>query len=72
MTFERLSDFCTAAPFVSFDLFLSDGRVIRVNHPDYISLDPLGGSAAVFYETSDLVEVIDLPAIISLRYKQRR
>lgn len=72
MTFEKLSDFCAAAPFVAFELFLSDGRAIRVNHPDYISLDPAGDIAAVFYEKSDLVEVIDLPAIISLRYSQEK
>jgi hypothetical protein len=72
MTFEKLSAFCAAAPFVSFELFISDGRAIRVNHPDYISLDPAGDTVTLYYEKSNLAEVIDLLAITSLQYSERR
>ncbi len=72
MTFEKLTAFSTAAPFVAFELFLSDGRSIRVSHPDFLSLDPAGDAATVYYEDSNLAEVIDLLAIISLQYSEEK
>ncbi len=72
MRLSRLSEFCAAGPFVPFEVFLVDGRAISVKHPDYISLDPAGDTATVYYEQSNLVEVIDLAAIISLQYRQEK
>lgn len=72
MTFEKLSAFATAAPFVHFELFLSDGRSIRVSHPDFVSLDEAGEAATIFYENSDLAEVVDFLAIISVQYRTRK
>lgn len=72
MTLEKLSAFCAAAPFIAFELFLADGRSFRINHPDYISLDWEGEAANIFYEESNLVEVIDLLAIISLQYSEEK
>jgi hypothetical protein len=72
MTFEKLSAFSAPAPFVAFEPFLSDGRSIRVRHPDFLSLDPAGEAATIYYEDSNLAEVIDLLGIISLQYSEEK
>lgn len=47
--------FRDAVPFTPFDIRLADGRVLRVPHPDYISVSPCGPSAVVFLSSGGQV-----------------
>lgn len=38
MSFDELRDLVHAAPFQPFTMYLSDGRKVRVPHPDFIAL----------------------------------
>ena len=38
MTFDELRDLVHAGPFQPFTMYLSDGRKVRVPHPDFIAL----------------------------------
>ena len=56
---ERLHE----APFKPFDIRLSDGRRIFVEHPDFVSL---GGSVAVVTSLDDTIKRLDALHIVSL------
>ena len=56
---ERLHE----APFKPFNLRLSDGRKILVEHPDFISL---GGSVVVVTSLDDSIRRLDALHIVSL------
>ena len=68
MVASTLADFCEAAPFRPFEVFLSDGRSWLINHPDFVSLNLADGALTVYDEQTDLADVIDLLAVVSLRY----
>jgi hypothetical protein len=56
---ERLHE----APFKPFNIHLSDGRRIFVEHPDFISL---GGSVVVVTSLDDTIQRLDALHIVSL------
>lgn len=50
-------------PFTPFDLCLSDGRRIRVEHPDFVAL---GGSVVLVTDLNDHVQRVDSLHVVSL------
>lgn len=56
---ERLHE----APFKPFNIRLSDGRRIFVEHPDFVSL---GGSVVVVTSLDDTIQRLDALHIVSL------
>jgi hypothetical protein len=69
MVASILADFCEAAPFRPFQLFVSDGRSWLINHPDFVSLNFADDALIVYGEEADLADLIDLQAVVSLRYR---
>ena len=37
-----------AVPFVPYSIHLPDGRKLRVDHPDFVAISPVGRSALVY------------------------
>lgn len=56
---ERLNK----TPFKPFDIRLSDGRKILIQHPDFVSV---GGSVVVVISLDDTIQEIDAFHIVSL------
>lgn len=65
MTFEEIRKLYHAAPFRAFDIVLSTGRSIRVDHPEFMALSPDEDVVVVF--ESDGHMTIDVPLIIALK-----
>jgi hypothetical protein len=57
-----------AAPFVPFDIVLTNGRAIHVAHPEFMAFSPTGRSIVVYEDDGALI--LDVPLIIAL--KERR
>lgn len=69
MVVDKLVELCEAAPFNSFQIFLSDGRSFGINHPDYIAVDLAAETTTIFDEKSNFADVIDILAVVSLRHQ---
>lgn len=69
MVVDKLVELSEAAPFHSFQVFLSDGRDFAVNHPDYIAVDIGAETATIFDEKANYADVIDILAIVSVRHE---
>jgi hypothetical protein len=57
-----------AAPFVPFEIVLTNGRTVHVAHPEFVAFSPKGRSVVVY--EADGALIIDVPLIIAL--KERR
>jgi len=66
MTTIELKKFHQAQPFHPFDIFIADGRKIRVEHPELLAISPSGRTLAV-YDNSDAAEIVDLLLVTSLK-----
>ena len=64
MTAVQIAALREASPFREFDLFLADGRVIRIEHSDLIQLATDGRTARI-YTRPDLIEYLDLSLVVS-------
>ncbi|MCA1660482.1 MAG: hypothetical protein LC642_08125 [Verrucomicrobiaceae bacterium] len=69
MVVDEFVELCEAAPFRSFEVFLSDGRSFAVNHPDFIAVDGGAETATIYDEKSNFADVIDIFAIVSVRHE---
>ena len=49
--------FRDAVPFVPFDLRIADGRLIRIPHPDYVMVSPMGNFVAAFLPSGGFVNI---------------
>ena len=66
MTIEQLIQVHQKRPFEPFDIFLADGRVLPVEHPEFLSRSPTGRTIGV--GTKDgVIEVVDLLLVTSLK-----
>lgn len=54
-----------AAPFRPFDIVLTSGRSVAVEHPEFMALSPKGRSVTVYEEDGALT--IDVPLIVALK-----
>jgi hypothetical protein len=66
MTIEQLRRFHTTRPFRPFDIYLADGRQIRVDHPEILASSPTGRTIAV-YSDPEAAEIIDLLLVTSIK-----
>lgn len=55
-------------PFRPFVLHLADGRSVRVVHPEFIAVSPVGRSAVVYDKTGGF-EMIDLLLVTSIEVR---
>lgn len=68
MRIGELRERYDAAPFVPFDIVLTNRRAIHVAHPDFMAFSPTGRSIVVYEDNGALI--LDVPLIIAL--KERR
>lgn len=69
MTMTKLREVLRAKPFRSFWLCLADGREVRVAHPEFIAMSPLGRDATVYSPRGEL-EIIDLLLVTGISYRR--
>jgi hypothetical protein len=65
MTSETLQEAIHARPFVPFVLYLADGRLFSVPHPDFIAHPP-GRRTAVVFGEGERTHFVDLLSVASL------
>jgi hypothetical protein len=66
MTIEHLRSMHQARPFQPFDLHLADGRVLTVQHPEFLAQSPAGRTIAV-EQPDGVIEIVDLLLVVSLK-----
>ena len=69
MNIRELKDAYKAAPFQPFDIVLTNGRTVRVAHPEFMAFSPRGRTVVVYDEEG--LERINIPLIISLKVPER-
>ena len=69
MTEAIVIQFFLRRPFVGFAVYLADGRMLRVSHPETASFGPRG-STITLVEESGQIETIDAALVISPRTLQ--
>lgn len=67
MRIEEIRKALRKVPFQAFDIHLSNGRSIHVDHPELVMLTPPGRTIVVWDPTDEAVEIVDVPHIVSLR-----
>ena len=60
MTAAPIRELLRNMPFVPFDLHLANGKVVRVQHPDFATLQPAGRIMIVWRQNGEDFEIIDL------------
>ena len=71
MTIEQLRKMHQAKPFLPFDIFLADGRVVPVDHPELLAVNPPGRTIAVAVPDGT-IEIIDLLLVTSIKGRNGR
>ena len=66
MTTAVITRFVDSRPFERFEIVTVDGRLIRVPHSDYVSLERFA-MAVVIHLDDGRAEFIDIELIVSLR-----
>lgn len=66
MTTEVVTQFFERRPFVPFEMFLADGRIIQMAHPENGTLGMHALTVSI-YGAGYLVEVVDVTLIVSMR-----
>ena len=54
-----------AAPFRPFDIIMTNGGSVAVEHPEFMALSPKGRSVTVYEDDGALI--IDVPVIVALK-----
>ena len=68
MTAENLAPFFIREPFHAFIMYLVDGRVFEVPHPDFVFLERTAAGIWYFHKAGEL-EMIDPRSIVSIKTK---
>jgi hypothetical protein len=66
MTIEQLRRLHLARPFQPFDIHLADGRVLPVEHPEFLAQSPSGRTIGVGHDDGT-IETVDLLLVVSLK-----
>jgi hypothetical protein len=66
MVIEKLRSLHQAQPFQPFDMYLADGRVLHVAHPELLAIMP-PGRAVILAHADGNFEIIDLLLVVSLK-----
>ena len=64
MTLAKMVAIHGARPFRPFDIYIADGRVIRISHPEILVI---GGRTVTVHQEADTEEVLDLLLVASLK-----
>jgi hypothetical protein len=70
MTIEQLRRLHLARPFQPFDIHLADGRVLPVEHPEFLAQSPSGRTIGVGHDDGT-IETVDLLLVVSLKPRQQ-
>lgn len=65
MTIDGLKQWIEAAPFRPFVMRLTNGREVRVRHPELLARSP-SGRTIIVYTTGDAFEMVDLLHVASI------
>ena len=65
MTFEEIRKLYHAAPFRPFEIILTSGRHVRVDHPEFLALSPDEDVVVAFENDGHLT--IDVPMVVALK-----
>lgn len=65
MTLDGLKHWHAARPFRPFVMHLTDGRSVRVLHPEFLSHSPSGRSLTV-YALDESAETLDILHVVSI------
>ena len=60
-----IRELLAARPFVPFDIHLADGRLLPVEHPEFLSQSPAGRCIGVGI-ADGVIEIVDLLLVVSL------
>ncbi|HEY7426463.1 MAG TPA: hypothetical protein VH682_19675 [Gemmataceae bacterium] len=66
MTIEQLRQMHQARPFQPFDIHLTDGRTLSVEHPELLAQSASGRTIAVSHPDG-VLEIVDLLLVVSLK-----
>jgi len=66
MTIEQLRQMHLARPFQPFDIHLTDGRTLTVEHPEFLAQSPTGRTIVVG-RPDGVLEIVDLLLVVSLK-----
>jgi len=65
MTIDGLREWLDAVPFRPFVMRLSNGREVRVRHPELVARSP-SGRTVIVYTAGDAFEMVDLLHVASI------
>lgn len=65
VTFEEIKKLYCTAPFRPFEIVLTRGRQVRVDHPEFMALSPDGDTVVVYEPDGHLT--IDVPLVIAVK-----
>ena len=65
MTIDGLAKFHEARPFQAFVMRLTDGRQVRVEHPELLARSS-SGRTVIVYTSGDWFEQVDLLHVVSI------
>ena len=64
MNIEQIKSLSHAQPFKPFEVYMADGRSVRVKHPDFLAF---GGRSITVYDDLEVAETIDVRLITSVK-----
>jgi hypothetical protein len=67
MTSDAFRKFWKAQPFEPFEVFLADGRSLKVAHPENIAISQSGRTASILDPEVDAFETVDLLIVTTLK-----
>lgn len=71
MTVEKIREAYSTTPFRPFTLHLADGRVLPVDHPEFLAILP-GGRTVIVVLKDGFHQLIDLLLVVSLGFETDR
>ncbi len=66
MTIEQLRQMHLTRPFQPFEIHLADGRILLVEHPEFLAQSPTGRTIVVGHPDG-VLEIVDLLLVVSLK-----
>ncbi len=70
MKIEKIRQALHAQPFRQFWVHLADGGRLRVEHEDFVALDP-GGREMIIYQPDSSHHIVDVMLVTGLEVKAR-
>jgi hypothetical protein len=67
MTSEEVRKFQRAKPFELFDIYLADGRIVHIPHPDFVYVPPINERTVVVTDDRGVPEHINILVVVSIK-----